>query len=46
MFFSTKAILEFFKLSYSNFNLVHYARKKLYIHDGNLLKFCRNLALE
>ena len=46
MFFSAKAIFEFFKLFYSNFNLVHYTRKKLYIHDENLLRFCRILALK
>ena len=44
MFFSAKTILEFFQLCYLNFNLVHYARKKLYIHDDNLLRFCRILA--
>ena len=27
MFFSAKAILEFFQIFYSNFNLVHNARK-------------------
>ena len=35
MFFSAKAILEFFQLFYSNFNPVHYASKKLYIYDDN-----------
>ena len=44
MFFSAKAILEFFQFLYLNFNLVHYARKKLYMYDNNLLRFCRNLA--
>ena len=34
MFFSAKAILEFFKLFYLNFNLEQYVR------------FCRNLALK
>ena len=37
MFFSAKAILEFFQLFYLDLNLVHYARKKLYIYDDNLL---------
>ena len=46
MIFSAKAILEFFQLFYSNFNLVHYARKKLYIYDHNSLRFCRNSALK
>ena len=46
MFFSAKEILEFFQLSYSNFNLVHYLRKKLYITANNLVRFCRNLALK
>ena len=46
IFFSAKAILEFFQLFYSNFNLVHYARKKLYICDDNLLQFCRNSTLK
>ena len=46
MFFSANAILEFFQLFYLNFNLVHYARKTLYIHDDNLLQFCKILALK
>ena len=46
MFFLAKAILEFFQLFYSTFNLVHYVRKKLYIYDDNLLRFCRILALK
>ena len=46
MFFSAKPILEFVQLFYSDFNLVHYARKKLYIYDDNLLRFCINLALK
>ena len=46
MFFSAKAILEFFQLFYSNFNLVHYVRKKLYTTTNNFLRFCRNLALK
>ena len=37
MFFSAKAVLEFLQLIYLNFNLVHYARKKLCISDDNLL---------
>ena len=44
MFFSAKAILEFFQLFYSNFNLVHYTRKKLQIYDDYLLRFQRILA--
>ena len=46
MFFTAKTILEFFQLFYLNFNLVHYARKKLYFYDDNLLCFCRILALK
>ena len=44
MFFSAKAILEFFHFFYSNFNLVHYLRKKLHINANNLVLFCKNLA--
>ena len=46
MFFSAKTKLEFFQLFYSNFNLVHYARIKLYIYDDNLLQFCETLTLK
>ena len=45
MFFSAKAILEFFKLFYLNFNLVHYVRKKLHINANNLVWFCKDFAL-
>ena len=46
MFFSAKAILEFFKLFYLNFNLEQYVRKKLHINSKNFARFCRNLALK
>ena len=46
MFFSAKAILEFFQLFYLNFNLKQYVRKKLHINSKNLVGFCRNLALK
>ena len=46
MFFSAKAILEFFKLFYLNFNLEQYIRKKLHINSKNFVRFCRNLALK
>ena len=46
MFFSAKAILEFFQLLYLNFNLEQYVRKKLHINSENLVRFCRNLALK
>ena len=46
MFFSAKAILEFFQLFYLNFNLEQYVRKKLNINSKNLVRFCRNLALK
>ena len=46
MFFSAKAILEFFKHFYLNFNLEQYVRNKLQIHSKNLLRFCSNLALK
>ena len=46
MFFSEKAILEFFQLFYLNFNLVHYVRKNAHINANNLVRFCRNLALK
>ena len=46
MFFSAKAILEFFQLLYFNFNLEQYVRKQLHIHSKNLVRFCRNLALK
>ena len=46
MFFSAKAILELFKLFYSNFNLEQYLRKKLHINSKNFVRFCRNLALK
>ena len=44
--FSVKGILKFFQLFYSNFNLLDYVRKKLYICDDNLLRFGRILALK
>ena len=44
MFFSAKAILEFFKLFYLNFNFKQYVRKKLHINSKNFVRFCRNLA--
>ena len=46
MFFSAKAILEFFQLFYLNFNPEQYVRKKLQINYKNLVRFCRNLALK
>ena len=46
MFFSAKAILEFFKLFYLNFNLEQYVRKKLHISSKNFVRFCRNLSLK
>ena len=46
MFFSAKAILEFFKLFYLKFNLEQYVRKKLHINSKNFVRFCRNLALK
>ena len=46
MFFSAKAILEFFKLFYLNFNLKQYVRKKLHINPKNFVQFCRNSALK
>ena len=46
MFFSAKAILEFFKLSYLNFNLEQYIRKKLHINSKDFVRFCRNLGLK
>ena len=46
MFFSAKAILEFFKLFYLNFNLEQYVSKKLHINSKNLVRFCRNLPLK
>ena len=45
-FFSAKAILEFFKLFYLNFNLEQYVRKKIHINYKNFVPFCRNLALK
>ena len=45
MFFSAKAVLEFFQLFYLNFNLEHYVRKKLDINSKNLVRFYRNSAL-
>ena len=39
MFFSTKAILEFFKLFYLNFNIEQYVRKKLHINSKNFFDF-------
>ena len=46
VFFETKAILELFQFFYSNYNLVHDVRKKLYIYEDNLLRFCRISALK
>ena len=46
MFLSAKAILEFFKLFYLNFNLEQYVRKKLQINSKNFVRICRNLALK
>ena len=46
MFFSAKAILEFFKLFYLNYNLEQYVGKKLHINSKNFLPFYRNLALQ
>ena len=46
MFFSAKAILDFFKLFYLNFNLEQYLRKKLHINSKNFVRFCINLALK
>ena len=46
MFFSAKAILEFFKLFYLNFNLEQYVRTKLHINSKNFVQFCRNLTLK
>ena len=46
MFFSAKAILEFFQLFYLNFNLEQYVRKNLHINSKNLVRFRRNLALK
>ena len=46
MFFSAKAILEFFQFLYLNFNLVQYVRKKLHINFKNFDRFYRNLALK
>ena len=45
MFFSAKAISEFFQLFFLNFNLVQYVRKKLHINANNLVRFFKNLAL-
>ena len=46
MFFSARAILEFFKLFYLNFNLEQYVRKKSHINSKNFFRFCRNSALK
>ena len=46
MFYSAKAILEFFKLFYLNLNLEQYVRKKLHINSKNFVRFCKNLALK
>ena len=46
MFFSAETVLEFFQLLKSNFNLVYYVRKKLYITANNLVRFGKNLALK
>ena len=44
--FSAKAILEFLKHFYLNFNLEQYVRKKLRISSKNFVRFCRNLVLK
>ena len=46
MFFPEKAILEFLKLFYLNFNLEQYVRKQLHINSKNFVRFRRNLALK
>ena len=46
MFFSAKAILEFFKHFYLNFNLEQYVRKELHINSKNFFRFYRNVALK
>ena len=46
MFFSAKAMLEFFQLLYLNFNLEQYVRNKLHINSKNLVRFRRNSALK
>ena len=46
MFFSAKAILEFFQLFYLNFNLEQYVRKKVHINSKNFVRFRRNSALK
>ena len=46
MFFSAKAIYEFFQLFYLNFNFEHYVRKKLHINSKHLVRFFINLALK
>ena len=46
MFFSAKAILEFFQLFYLNFNLEQYVGKTLQINSKNFVRFCRYLALK
>ena len=46
MFFSAKAILEFFQVFYLNFNLEQYVSKKLHINFKNFVRFCRNLAFK
>ena len=46
MFFSAKAILEFFQLFYLNFNFEQYVRKRLHINYKDFDRFCRNLALK
>ena len=46
MYFLAKAILEFLKLFYLNFNLEQYVRKKLHINSKNFVIFCTNLALK
>ena len=46
MFFSAKAILEFFELFYVNINLEQYVRKKLHINSKNFVQFYRNSALK
>ena len=47
MFFSAKAILEFFKIFYLNFNLEQNVRKKkLHINSKTFVRFFKNLALK
>ena len=45
MFFSAKAILEFFQLLNLNFNLEQYVRKKLHIFSFNCTNFIFNVTI-